>query len=268
LAGKGREALMRVNRTTVVLAGALLVLGLALVGAPPAGAVTYCGGEPLTQSPGLLVGTAGDDVMAGTPGDDAIYGLGGNDTICGGGGDDRIFGGPGMDHLLGEGGRDRLYGQSGCDWLVGGDGNDVLLPGGGGAHCSGTVEGGSGGDRIVVAQEGDNDVFGGTERDTVDFRKAPQGMFVDLASGQFWSLCSPPIGSLVFETENVFGSGWADEIYGNGRPNRLYGFDGNDAVHGRGGNDFLDGGAGIGDLLYGDAGSDTCVNGETSICEG
>ena len=153
-------------------------------------------------------------------------------------------------------------------FTAGNPGPHHLLPGGGGAHCAGTVEGGPGSDRIVIAQQGDNDVFGGTERDTIDLRNAPQGMYVDLASGHFWSLGSPPIGSLVFETENVLGSDWPDEIYGNGRPNRLFGFDGSDTIHGRGGNDYLDGGAGIGDLLYGDSGFDTCVDGETEICEG
>jgi Ca2+-binding RTX toxin-like protein len=238
----------------VVLAAA----GMAAVSAPDAEAVVYCWGKPLTQSAGLLVGTAGNDVMMGTSGDDVMYGLGGNDTICGGAGNDTIYGGTGRDWLRGGLGNDRLYGQNGCDWLQGEEGNDLLVFGAAVSGCASTAEGGDGRDRFVIDREGDNEIFGGPGRDTVDFRKAPIGIFVDLASGQFWSLGSPPIGSLIWEVENVLGTDWADEVYGNGRRNSLFGFAGDDLILGRGGDDYLNGGAGLGDWMEGGAGDDTC----------
>jgi hypothetical protein len=252
---------MKRNRLVLLLVlGALTAAGMVAVSAPDAEAVLYCWGKPLTQSAGLLIGTAGNDVMMGTSGDDVMYGLGGNDTICGGAGNDTIYGGAGGDWLQGGLGNDRLYGQSGCDWLQGGEGNDLLVLGAGRAGCASTAEGGDGRDRFVIDREGDNEIFGGAGRDTVDFRNAPIGISIDLASGQFGSLGSPPIGSLIWEVENVFGTDWADEIYGNGRPNRLYGFAGDDLILGRGGNDYLYGGAGLGDWMEGGAGDDTCVD--------
>jgi Ca2+-binding RTX toxin-like protein len=250
---------MKRNRLVLLaVSGALAAAGMVMASAPKAEAVLYCWGKPLTQSAGTLVGTAGNDVMMGTSGDDVIYGLGGNDTICGGAGNDTIYGGTGRDWLQGGLGNDRLYGQNGCDWLKGDEGNDLLVVGAAVPGCVSTAEGGDGRDRFVIDREGDNDVFGGAGRDTVDFRNAPIGVFVDLASGQFWSLGAPPMGSLVFEVENVFGTDWADQIYGNGRPNRLYGFAGDDLILGRGRDDYLNGGAGLGDWMEGGAGDDTC----------
>ncbi len=266
--GKGDGTDMKQNRLVLVLVlGALAFSGLAAVAAPGAEAVLYCWGKPLTMSAGLLMGTPGNDVMLGTADDDVMYGFGGHDTICGGTGDDIIYGGPGRDWLRGDPGNDRLYGQNGCDWLMGEEGNDLLVFGAAVSGCASTAEGGDGRDRFIIDREGDNEIFGGPGRDTVDFRKAPAGIFIDLASGQFWSLGAPPIGSLIWEVENVFGTDWADEIYGSRRVNRLYGFGDSDIIHGRGGDDFLDGGAGLGDLLFGDGGYDTCTGGETTVCE-
>ncbi len=273
---------MKRNRVVVLLVlGALAAAGMVLAAAPEAEAVLYCWGEPLTQSAGLLVGTAGNDVMMGTAGDDVMQGLGGADTICGGGGNDTIYGGSGGDSLRGDDGDDTIYGGAGrdeirgdaghdilrgqgnCDWLQGGDGNDVLFPGTGGAACAGTAEGGSGRDRFVIDAEGDNDLFGGLGVDTADFRRAPVGMVVNLEIGHFDSEAVPPIGSLVFQMENVFGSAFADSIVGDGRRNRLLGFGGDDVLTGGDGNDYLDGGADS-DTLDGGGGTDTCVAWEVS----
>lgn len=260
---------MRTSRI-LVAAGLLLLVGAsgASAGFEVAPRVALCSIWPLTQPPGDLIGTPGDDVMLGTAGDDVMYGYGGHDIICGGAGNDAIYGGLGMDHLLGESGHDKLFGQGGCDWLEGGDGNDVLYPGDGGVSCSGTAEGGGGRDRIVIDGEGDNDVFGGPQRDTIDFRRAPVGMIVNLRRGHFDSATLPPIGSFVWETEVVFGSAFRDWIYGTNRPNRLFGNGGNDILKGFGGDDILDGGPGT-DVLDGGDDADFCTTGETLIgCEG
>ena len=250
----------------------LASLGALVVGAVPAASTAVvpaatCWGQPLTLPAGTSTGTAGDDVMAGTAGADTLYGLGGNDFICGGGGDDIIYGGPGADRLRGGAGNDRLYGQAGCDWLQGQDGNDVLSFGSAVPGCASTAEGGSGRDRFVIDREGDNEIFGGPGRDTIDFSAAPAGMWVDLALGQFGSLAAPPIGSFAWEVENVRGTGFADDLNGNGLANRLYGNGGDDVLRGSLGDDFLDGGSGD-DSLYGGLGTDTCLSGTVVVgCE-
>lgn len=81
-----------------------------------------CNGLPATivaTSPGLITGTAGDDVIVGTAGDDRILGMGGNDTICGLGGNDQITGGQGNDTLFGQEGNDTFF------WFPG-DGSDRM----------------------------------------------------------------------------------------------------------------------------------------------
>jgi Ca2+-binding RTX toxin-like protein len=254
---------MRLARWTLMVVSAGLVM-LGAIALPPVRveAATTCAEWPVTLPAGTLLGTPSDDVMLGTPGDDVMYGYGGNDIICGAGGNDRIYGGADHDHLLGGDGNDSLYGQGGCDRLQGEVGNDVLLPGIGGANCSGTLEGGSGRDRFVITRPGDNDIFGGPGRDILDLRKSPVAMSVYLDSGHFDSLTMlVPIGSLVFEVENVYGSPFGDSLTGNAGRNRLFGFDGDDTIRGLGGDDLLNGGDGIDDLRGGD-GTDVCLMGE------
>lgn len=242
--------------------GGLLVLGAVALAPVAVEAVTSCAEYPVTLPAGTLTGTPGDDVMLGTPGDDVMYGLGGNDIICGAGGEDRIYGGAGHDRLLGGDGRDFLYGQGGCDRLEGESGNDVLVPGPGGANCSGLLEGGPGRDRFVINRQGDNDVFGGLGRDILDFRRSPVAMSVYLDSGHFDSLTMLlPIGSLVFEVEDVYGSPFGDSLTGSAGANRLFGFGGDDTIRGLGGDDLLDGGEGDDDL-HGGPGADVCLMGE------
>jgi len=245
----------------------MLVAGLAGA-ALPAGAAPTCGGVALTLPAGTLTGTSGDDVLLGTPAGETMNGLGGDDVICGGGGDDRLNGGPGFDNLVGGDGDDHLYGQGGCDHLKGGTGNDVLFPGPSGAACAGTLVGQGGRDRFVITVAGKNDVFGGPGRDTLDFRKSPVGMLVDLGD-------SPPTydfidllttNSVVYDVEIVFGSEFADLIYGGDGNDTLKGFGGNDFLHGGDGDDILIGGAGD-DEVDGFNGTDTCEGEDLQLCE-
>src|SRR5690349_12565690 len=63
----------------------LLALGLSLCRALPASAQSSCNGLPATivgAAPGVINGTAGDDVIVGTAGADQIFGFGGADVIC------------------------------------------------------------------------------------------------------------------------------------------------------------------------------------------
>jgi Ca2+-binding RTX toxin-like protein len=224
-----------------------------------------------TDGDDIIYGTAGDDVILGWAGNDTIYGLGGRDRICGGAGNDTIYGGPGGDLLDGEWGNDRVYGQGGNDgYVLGGDGNDILSPGAGSITYTGTVEGGAGRDRIIIDQEGVNDVFGGPGRDTIDFRHSPVGINVDLRYGQYLdATLTGNIGYMVSQVENVYGSEFDDYLRGNSRVNRLYGvggddhlfgYGGDDSLFGGAGDDYVNGGAGIGDWIEGNGGFDTCVD--------
>lgn len=67
---------------------------------------------------GLLVGTAGNDVMLGTGSDDRINGINGDDTICGAGGNDRLNGNNGDDTMVGGGDSDRFKGGGGNDTVI------------------------------------------------------------------------------------------------------------------------------------------------------
>ena len=84
-------------------AGLLLTAALGLLPAASAGAQSTCNGLPATivgAAPGLINGTAGDDVILGTIGADQIFGLGGNDVICAGRGDDTVDGGADADTFV------------------------------------------------------------------------------------------------------------------------------------------------------------------------
>jgi serralysin len=105
-------------------------------------------------------------------------------------------------------------------------------------------------------------VWGGSGRDTIDFRNAPVGINVNLKFSQFLDgTLTGVIGYMVREVEDVYGSGFDDTITGTGRPNHLYGFGGADHIMGLGGDDFLYGGDGD-DWLAGGADYDTLDGGD------
>ena len=161
---------------------AILVLAMlaALVAiAQPAAAQTTsrvsCAGQLASivgQSPGEIMGTAGDDVIVGTPGADMIIAGAGNDVVCGGGGADVILGGPGRDIILGENGPDDIRSGNGNDLVWGGSGNDMIRLGFGrdtafGGPNADTIAGGPGND-VVRGGSGNDMVFGSNGSDLVE----------------------------------------------------------------------------------------------------
>lgn len=113
----------------------------------------------------------------------------------------------------------------------------------------------------MIDQTGYNEVFGGTGRDTIDFRRSTRAMAVDLKWGEFGNRFGPAsIGGKAFEVENVHGTPYDDLISGSAGANRLFGMDAADTIHGRNGDDYIDGGFSIGDWFEGDEGTDTCVD--------
>ncbi|MPZ24231.1 MAG: hypothetical protein GEU28_11975 [Dehalococcoidia bacterium] len=102
----------------------------------------FCQGQRATiwGRSGVIIGTAGDDVIVGSPdpdiiraggGDDIIFGGTGNDTLLGEGGDDELHGGQGFDRLVGGPGDDSLFGDGQNDRLLGGPGVDHMDGGAG-----------------------------------------------------------------------------------------------------------------------------------------
>jgi len=103
---------------------------------------------------GVLLGTAGDDVIHGTDEVDEIFGKEGSDVICGragddalvgGEGDDLVFGGEGDDLIAGDEGNDELHGEQGVDALYGDAGNDHIFS----QSEDENVDGGEGENKIV-----------------------------------------------------------------------------------------------------------------------
>ena len=74
----------------------------------------------------IIVGTGGADTLSGRAGKDCLYGYGGKDRLFGGKGADRLFGGTGRDLLTGGQGTDRLIDDSGRDRFSGGPGDDRI----------------------------------------------------------------------------------------------------------------------------------------------
>jgi hypothetical protein len=89
--------------------------------------VTY--GDSLTQI--IVTGSSGNDVVVvgnvDTPA--IVFGEDGNDVISGGSGNDVLSGGDGNDVILGGAGRNLLIGGTGSDVLIGGSSDDILIAG-------------------------------------------------------------------------------------------------------------------------------------------
>ena len=149
--------------------------------------VTINGGTPQTFNPSTLSGYsvkagAGDDIVVlsgalnnaqvdGEDGNDRIVGGDGNDTLIGGAGKDVLDGGLGNDRLNGNGGNDKLFGGAGADRLYGYDGDDYMDGGSSGDHFypgagADTCLGQSGNDSFFAADSTQDQIFGGTGKDT------------------------------------------------------------------------------------------------------
>jgi 5'-nucleotidase/UDP-sugar diphosphatase len=167
---------MRGTRSAILV---LAMLAALVAIAQPAAAQTTsrvsCAGQLASivgQSPGEIMGTAGDDVIVGTPGADMIIAGAGNDVVCGGGGADVILGGPGRDIILGENGPDDIRSGNGNDLVWGGSGNDMIRLGFGrdtafGGPNADTIAGGPGND-VVRGGSGNDMVFGSNGSDLVE----------------------------------------------------------------------------------------------------
>ena len=270
-----------------------------------AGTATGDGTDTLVSIEGAE-GSQFDDTLIGTSGSNFLSGLAGNDTIESGGnagdldspmtifelrfdllagdsGDDSITGGAGTNviaHDLAPNGVDVDL-QAGS---VTGDGTDtlsgiqVVL----GTRFDDTLRGDNG-DNLFEGEGGTDDIDGRAGTDTYALVDAEAGE-VDLGAGTATGTYrpfdpdtgepGPPVPTAVSLSgiENVWASDGDDVIRGDDGPNRLFGLLGSDALFGLGDDDYLDGGPevepGEVNTLDGGDGTDTCVNGTATNCEG
>jgi Ca2+-binding RTX toxin-like protein len=167
--------------------------------------------------------------------------------------------------------------NAGADWSDIGfnayGGNDLIIA----AHGDDEIFGGSGNDRIKSFY-GHNDVDGGTGEDTLDYTWFGDYTSLNITSGVSVSLTTGTavarnagvrFSDAISSVENVVGSDFNDRLTGNSQANDLFGGYGSDFLAGGSGADYLSGGAsndsvygGTGnDLLYGSSGSDYLASG-------
>jgi Ca2+-binding RTX toxin-like protein len=167
-----------------------------------------------SETAGVHVGDAGDDVILGGDQGDAQIGKGGADVLIGNGGDDAAVGG------------------SGDDVIEGGAGRDVLLGAAGNDHF------------IAQSDDGADLIFGGEGSDTLDLSALIDGAVIDLGA-------YTPIGTVradgvtdhLIGVENVIGTQGADVIKAALGINILTGDDGDDLFV------FVSAGAADGDVI-------------------
>lgn len=134
-------------------------------------ALTIQGVGSSTSGPGIVDGTAGDDVIStsyvdgdgDSVQDDALI----NDLVYGNAGNDTIHLGRGNDTAYGGAGNDVIYGGNHSNTIYGNAGNDTLHTG----KNSSTLDGGDGNDilQALLSKGGDHTLTGGSGIDTFDF---------------------------------------------------------------------------------------------------
>ena len=127
---------------------------------------------------------------------------------------------------------------------------------------------------MLVRSQSVNDYSGGPGLDLLDFHPISGPLTIDLPAGTYaGDIGHNSVSGAALEFERARGTRGADTLIGTDGPNRLAGGSGDDTIRGGGGDDFLNGGSGTFsypdyDLLFGDDGFDTCVEGEaTTDCE-
>ena len=223
-----------------------------------------------------LYGGDGDDALRGGAGDDILHGGDQNDFLIGGPGDDVIDGGD--DFLAGTTVRDN-FDQVSYEDSPGGVTVDLkhgyALDGFGTTDVVLNVEvvRGSAFDDVITGGNPDNDSFesfrpgagndkvdGGTGFDRIDYRDAPAGVNVNLATG----VAQDGFGTTdtLSNIEDVRGSAFADILTGGNVSN-----DGFESFRPGAGNDTVDGGTGFDRIDYRDAPGAVNVNLMTGIAQ-
>ena len=184
----------------------------------------------------------------------AAYNAFGKLYLYGGQGNDSIVAAIAVtSRLYGEDGDDELFGR-GTSFLYGGPGNDI---------CHGANGLGSGYTFFVAdaTYDGDDEYYGGSGRDTIDYSKRTNGVSVTPDDG-LANDGEPGEADYVDEdVENLTGGAGDDVLIGTSERNTLTGNDGDDSLYGGPDLDKFYGGAGN-DVIFNDDG----VNNETVNC--
>ena len=194
------------------------------------------GDVDVTGSPaGTVQGGPGDDILDFSQNTSAftLDGQAGDDEIIGGNGNNTLIGGDGNDTLQANGGNDRLEGGPGNDIMFGGNGLDTFVEGN--------------------AANGSDDIFGGAQKDTVDYSRRTASVSVTLGAGADDDGEAGEGDEVAVDVEVATGGSGDDTLVGTANRNTLNGGAGNDELFGGGNRDLLFGGPGN-DYLQGDAG--------------
>ena len=199
------------------------------------------GGDGDTDVTGGVIGS-----IQGGPGNDLIDFTDhtGNFSLSGQDGNDHLIGGNGNNTLMGNAGDDTLEGNAGNDRLDGGPGNDSMF-GDGGIDTFAED----------ATANGADDMFGGPQRDTVDYGMRTVAVNVTLGAGTDDDGEAGEGDNVAADVENAEGGDGDDTLVGTAGQNRLTGGLGNDSLSGGANRDFLFGGEGN-DTVNGDAGAD------------
>jgi len=208
---------------------------------------------------GAIIGS-----IQGGPGDDLLdfSQHNGNFTLDGQTGNDHLIGGVGANYLIGGVGDDTLQGNAGNDRLEGGAGNDIEF-------------GGNGLDTFLEGPtaSGGDDIFGGAQRDTVDYGRRTVGVVVTPGTGEDDDGEPGEGDEVAVDVEGSIGGSGDDTLVGTAGQNTLIGGAGNDELFGLAnrdllfgglGNDFLEGGTGPNDL-HGEDGDDILIGDASAI---
>jgi Ca2+-binding RTX toxin-like protein len=256
-----RLTLDSVERLTVNGLGGDDRLTIGNLAATALGLVTFNGGAGNDTLDGS--GTAVQIVASGDGGNDFLTGGSGNDSLNGDSGNDVLVGGRGADTVTGGGGDDIIVWNNG-------DGSDTVS--GGAGFDTQVVNGAATGDFFTVRNDGGKVDFDRVNLinfqltlDTVERLTVNGGGGGDRLVVQN-NLAPTGLTSLVFNgregNDTLDGNGTSTPILANGGTGNdlLTGGNGNDTLNGDNGNDTLNGGAGA-DSLNGGAGNDVLNGG-------
>lgn len=224
-----------------------------------------------------LLGGAGDDELHGAAGGDWLFGNGGDDCAFGDADQDRIFGNPGQDRLDGGDDRDLLFGNAGDDTMNGDDAIDLLF-----GNAGNDLIHGNKGETItytlsttpmvVLKVELGDLVAGGRDQDALF---GDEGVDFVLGGGDDDTLQGDDCTDFMWANQgadtaqgNQGGCIWVNNtvlplgnfMWGNEDADTLTGGNDNDFIWGNDAADSIQGDAGN-DFLWGDAGTDTMQGG-------
>ena len=156
-----------------------------------------------------------------------------------------IFGTSIGDSLIGTSGNDLIVGFEGGDYIDGKSGDDCLIGG-----TQGDAIFGRAGNDLIFGNEGGDSLNGGAGNDKIFGHSGGDGLVGEAGD------------------DLLVGGDGGDGLDGGLGKDQLFGEGGLDGLRGGANDDYLDGGAGgFGNLVNGQAGVDTCLNGAKLNCE-